>query len=64
MKNLSSQRSLKNEKFLKTIADGNSVLRNYELDKNFEKSKKNLNKRKTNREKVNEDKGKEDSAAL
>ena len=39
LKNLNSQRSLKNDQFPKTIVDGNSVLSNHEFDESLSKKK-------------------------
>ena len=39
MKNLNSQRSLKNDQFPKTIVDGNNVLSNHEFDESHSKKK-------------------------
>ena len=62
LKNLNSQRSLKNDQFPKTIVDGNSVLSNHEFDKDFEKNKK-FNKHKKKKHK-DDDEGKEETATL
>ena len=47
LKNLNSQKSLKNDHFPKKIADGKSMLSNNDFDKSFDKNKKKRTKMKT-----------------
>ena len=60
LKNLNSQRSLKNNQFPKTITDGNSIFSNNIFNRNFDKNK-NFSKHK--KKKNNNNKDKEETAA-